>query len=138
LRNLLGVDGVIDRCSTQYDAGQVTGAAAWIIGTAGASSVPAILPAIGRLGETAGYDGLDGFTVIADSLAETGATWSPEANAAWIQGYIDAGSPFYLASPLTEASILNYRNVSGFSVFADELSQILGAGYRVSGNWLVP
>jgi hypothetical protein len=64
--------------------------------------------------------------------------WSPEANTSWIQGHIEAGSTFKLASPVTETNILSTTNASGFTVYADEISQILRSGYTWKGEYFIP
>ncbi|MGH7435832.1 MAG: RHS repeat domain-containing protein, partial [Polyangiaceae bacterium] len=89
---------------------------------------------IGRLGDTGPLVGKPGL----DVLNLVGSSWSPEANAAWIQSGIDAGRTFYLASPITEANLLESQNVSGFAIYADEITQILGSGYRWEGEYLIP
>lgn len=66
------------------------------------------------------------------------ANWTPEANASIIQGVIDSSTPVFLASPITEGNIISLSNASGFTVFADEISQLMAAGYAWVGEWLIP
>jgi RHS repeat-associated protein len=89
-------------------------------------------PVIGRLPDTGAFANRAGFEIIKD------AGWSPQANAAWVQGHIDAGNAFQLASPITEVNILSATNASGYTVYADEISQILNAGYSWEGELLLP
>jgi len=91
-----------------------------------------VMPVIGRLPDTGAYAGQSGFEIM------NPVGWTPQANTAWIQANIHAGKSFLLASPITEANILSAANASGFTVFADEISQILGAGYQWVGGCLVP
>ena len=58
----------------------------------------------------------------------------------WRAAGVDAGRSFLLASPITEENILNPKNASGFSVFADEIEFLMNIGYRWpgSGNYVVP
>jgi RHS repeat-associated protein len=63
--------------------------------------------------------------------------WSIVKNDAWVQSAIDARQSVYLASPTTEANLLNA--VSGRStVFGRELQQFLDAGYQRVGDYLHP
>jgi RHS repeat-associated protein len=91
-----------------------------------------ITPVIGRLPDTQKFANIPGYEIV-DS-----AGWTSETNAAWIQSHIDAGSTFQLASSITESNILSTTNASGFTIFADEISQILNAGYTWEGDFLLP
>jgi hypothetical protein len=90
------------------------------------------IPVIGRLPDTTHYAGREGYEIISPQ------NWSPPINATWIQGHIEAGDTFLLASPVTEQNIVSTTNATGFTVFADEVSQILNAGYQWVGDSLVP
>lgn len=101
-------------------------------GAEAATDAGDVTPVIGRLPATSAYANLPGFEIVDP------AGWSPEINTAWIQANVDAGKSFLLASPITEGNILSVTNANGFTVFADEISQILGAGYEWVGDYLIP
>ena len=62
--------------------------------------------------------------------------WSPEKNDAYIQSIIDQESPVYAGSP-TQDNYWN-REHQQPTVYAREVQQLLQAGYRWEGNYLVP
>jgi hypothetical protein len=69
-------------------------------------------------------------------LSEEG--WTYSGNMEWVQQAINEGRTVRLASPMTEATIINLGNASGYSVFADEVSMFLRAGYTWEGDSLIP
>jgi hypothetical protein len=63
--------------------------------------------------------------------------WTLEVNDDWIRAGIENNSVFYLASGVTEGTI--WRPARGsLSVYGRELSQLLAAGYRRVGNFMMP
>jgi RHS repeat-associated protein len=88
------------------------------------------IPAIGRLPDTVALASEEGLEII------NSVGWSEEVNAAWIQNAIQEGKPFFLASPITEDNLLSAGG--GFTMFGQEVSQILNAGYRWVGDYLIP
>ncbi|HVW24904.1 MAG TPA: RHS repeat-associated core domain-containing protein [Polyangiaceae bacterium] len=63
--------------------------------------------------------------------------WTIEKNDAWVQAAVDRKATVYIASPLTKANL--YDAVAGrFTVFGREVGQFLKAGYKISGDYLVP
>ena len=89
---------------------------------------------IGRRADTAAFKNRDGVEVL--DLAPD--AWTPAKNRQWVQEGIDEGASFRLASDLSETNLLNPGNPGGFSVFADEVSQLMQSGYRYTGTHLVP
>jgi hypothetical protein len=49
---------------------------------------------------------------------------------------IEAGRPFLLASPLTSQNLVTAKNT--LTIFGQEVMYLYQAGYRVSGNYMVP
>ncbi len=82
------------------------------------------LPDTGVGGEWPGYRKL-----IANS-------WNLDKNDAWIQSIIDHRGTVYVGTP-TQGTYWNKGRVEP-SVFAREIQQLLQAGYRWSGDYLVP
>jgi hypothetical protein len=63
--------------------------------------------------------------------------WTPGKNRAWIQSIIDARAKVYIGSPQTPGNLLN--PVTGRArPFAEELKQLMDAGYRQVGDYLLP
>jgi hypothetical protein len=87
---------------------------------------------IGRLEDTAAYRGVPGYEVVSNE------GWTYSGNMEWVQQAINEGRAVRLASPMTEANIINLGNASGYSVFADEVSMFLRAGYTWEGDFLIP
>jgi RHS repeat-associated protein len=91
-------------------------------------------PAIGRLADTAAAEQIG-------MRRLNNPNWTPAVNDAWVQGGIDRGAPFYLASPDIPANRVNPPG-SRFpnTVFDRELNQLQAAGYRKSacGTWMLP
>jgi hypothetical protein len=63
--------------------------------------------------------------------------WSLHVNDAWIEGGIDRGATFYLASPQTPGTLWDAVN-NRPTVFARELDMLRHAGYTQVGDYMVP
>lgn len=61
------------------------------------------------------------------------SAWTPEVNAAWVQGGIDADRSFYLATEPTPANLYNNLTRSA-TIFGDELTQLNSADYQRVGT----
>jgi hypothetical protein len=65
------------------------------------------------------------------------AEWSIAKNDAFIQGVIDARQTVYIGSPTNAANLFD-AVANRATVFGRELQQFLDAGYRRSGDYLLP
>lgn len=139
--SFLGIDiNNADQCSATFKgaqiAGMIDGAGAFggLIGRGAklAFASKGVTPVIGRLPDTIKYANRLGFEIV------NSVGWTPEANAAWIQAHLEAGNTFRLASSISEANMLSTTNASGFTFFAEEISQILNSGYVWRGAELIP
>ena len=83
---------------------------------------------IGELPATANYIGLPNANVL-----NLGQSWTRVANAAWIDKIIASRMPVMLATPLEKM----YRK-GELTQYGREAQQLLNAGYRQVGQWLVP
>ena len=63
--------------------------------------------------------------------------WTPEKNVQWVNEGIRNGQKFLLASELTFDNIWD-AGENRLTVFAQEVSQLLNAGYVQEGPYLVP
>lgn len=86
---------------------------------------------IGRQGDTAIAAAWEGHEVLATS------GWTLAKQDAWTASIIEQRGTVYLASPLTKDNLWNYAR-NEISVFAREVKQFIGAGYRKVGDYLVP
>jgi hypothetical protein len=64
--------------------------------------------------------------------------WTIERNFEWLKEAIENGDVFYLASPVTEATLTGEAKWGGVSVYMRELYMLLQAGYRRVGDYLIP
>jgi hypothetical protein len=63
--------------------------------------------------------------------------WSIAKNHAWVDGVIERGQKVYIASPECKANLWDAVN-NRSTVFGREPSPFFGAGYRRSGDYLLP
>ena len=63
--------------------------------------------------------------------------WSPQMNRAFIQSAIDSKSPVYLGSPQIRDTLLN-KQTGRPTIFDVELNQLMDAGYKQFGDFLLP
>jgi hypothetical protein len=87
--------------------------------------------AIGRVWDTGAARELLGYETL--NIPD----WSLARNDAWIRQIIDEGAPVYIASPQTAENLWDSVNQRP-TVFARELSQLIQAGYRQVGDYMVP
>jgi hypothetical protein len=85
--------------------------------------------AIGNLDDTGRLAGR--FEILSDP------NWTLIVNDAWIQEGIESDAVFYIASEVTEATIWRPER-GGVSVYGRELAQLLAAGYRRTGGYMIP
>lgn len=85
---------------------------------------------IGRLPDTAIGGAWTGYTKL------TANPWTLAKNDGWIQSIINQRGRIYVGSP-PEGTYWN-KNRQEPSVFAREIQQLLQAGYRWKGEYLVP
>jgi len=88
------------------------------------------IPVIGRLPDTGIGGDWPGYRKLEV------APWKLWKNDAWIQSIIDQRGTVYVGTP-TEGAYWNAARREP-SVFAREIQQLLQAGYRWSGDYLVP
>jgi hypothetical protein len=69
-------------------------------------------------------------------IQETVDDWNPAKNDSWIQSIIDQRGEVYTGSPL-EGNLWKIKEGEP-SMFAHEVRQLLEAGYKWRGDWLVP
>jgi hypothetical protein len=101
-------------------------------GAAVATRAEQVIQVIGKVRDTAIYIGQSGY----DVLNVPSWKYSLELNRQWIQEGIDAGRSFLLASPATSQNLVNAEHE--LTIFGQEYLYLLQAGYRVSGNFMVP
>ncbi|GAA4027034.1 hypothetical protein GCM10022232_85930 [Streptomyces plumbiresistens] len=89
------------------------------------------IPVIGRLPDTAVGGSWPGYTKLV-----VAPPWNLAKNDAWIQTIIDQGGKVYVGTP-TKGTYWNKVRREP-SVFAREVQQLLQAGYRWRGDYLVP
>ncbi len=92
---------------------------------------------LGRTWDIEAAKELDGFRVLDLPPDE----WSVERNYEWLMEAIKNGDVFYLASPVTEATLRvedPLMKYGGISVFMRELDLLLQSGYRRIGDYLIP
>jgi len=63
--------------------------------------------------------------------------WSLERNYEWLMEAIEKGDVFYLASPVTEATLWNPKR-GDVAVYLRELDLLLQVGYQRVGDYLIP
>jgi hypothetical protein len=101
---------------------------------------PSDIYVIGRIPDVEAFMAEHGTEGCQYYLPEPGGTFSEAGSAQWVQQGVSNGNTFQLVSPIDESNILNYYNPGGFTVLAEELSQLFRAGYQWlgSGDFLVP
>jgi len=87
---------------------------------------------LGRTWDIEAAKELGGFRVLDDP------NWTIERNFEWLKEAIENGDVFYLASPVTEATLIGEAKWGGVSVYMRELYILLQAGYRRVGDYLIP
>jgi hypothetical protein len=87
---------------------------------------------LGRTWDIEAAKELGGFRVLDDP------NWTIERNFEWLKEAIENGDVFYLASPVTEATLTGEAKWGGVSVYMRELYMLLQAGYRRVGDYLIP
>ena len=119
------------------------------LGKAGAVRLGAGAPATLEAGGQVASQGLQKIAVIgsrADTLVAKGwpghvvldvPGWSPVVNKSWVRWIVKNGLDVYLASPMNRQTLWNVRR-KGLSIFAQEIRQLLNAGYRKVGQYLLP
>ena len=67
-------------------------------------------------------------------------TWTTDLNALWLHEAIDNGDVIKLATEVTstKGSLLGAKEFGGISVYSRELNELLVAGYRRVGDYLIP
>ncbi|GAB5905581.1 hypothetical protein [Mycobacteroides chelonae] len=94
---------------------------------------PGDVVVLGRLADTAGSIGKDGFVVLKTD------SWSLELNDEFIRGAAEQGRKIFLASPLEGNMIQTSGRFAGQpTVYARELDMLTKAGYTKVGDYLVP
>ena len=83
---------------------------------------------IGKQVDTDAYIGKPGFNVLNFPKEE----WSIANNDAWVQGGMDRGAPFMLASEPNPSTVFNPSR-GELSVFGRELRQLFNGGYDIQG-----
>jgi RHS repeat-associated protein len=63
--------------------------------------------------------------------------WTLKKNDAWVQGIIDSRAKVYIGTPQTQKTLWDAAN-SRPTVFARELEQLQGAGYKQVGDYMHP
>ena len=87
---------------------------------------------IGRLWDTEGFIGRDGFDVLDTP------NWDIDVNDAWVRAGIDQGETFFLVSPI-EGNLIQTEGkfVGQETVYARELRMLHEAGYEQIGSFMV-
>jgi hypothetical protein len=114
LRNLLDVDGGVDRCSRDYTAGAVTGAAVLIVGTLGVGTEVVGTTVIGSYpGYVALAEGLGAnyFSIPAADWASMTAAEQWAANQAFLDAAIARGDAFIVSNWPAQAGTFFEREV---------------------------
>jgi hypothetical protein len=89
---------------------------------------------LGRTWDIQAAKELGGFRVLDLPQGE----WSIERNYNWLMDAVKNGDVFYLASPVTEQTLVGIERWGGIAVYTRELDLLLQAGYLRVGDYLIP